>query len=63
MNDQKRLAVRITGIVDILFITVLILRGWSWFGTIVLVEAVMWIVRLIWISPVLLMFILRRLLH
>ena len=63
MNDQKRLAVRITGIIDILLITFLILRGWSWFGTVILVEAVMWIVRLIWISPILLMFILRRLLH
>ena len=63
MNDQKRLIVRLTGVVDIVLITVLIITGWGWFGALLLVEAVMWLVRLVWISPLLLRFILRRLLH
>lgn len=63
MNDQKRLIVRLTGVVDIALIAVLMLRGWGWFGALLVVEAVMWLVRLVWISPILLRFILRRLLH
>lgn len=52
-----------TGIIDVLFISFLILSGRSWFGAVLLVELVMWMLRLIWISPILLRFILRRLLH
>ncbi len=63
MIDQRRLAVWITGIVDIALIVVLMLAGWGWLGALLLVEAVMWLVRLVWLNPVLLRFILLRLLH
>ena len=63
MNDQKGRIVRLTGVVDIALIAVLIIRGRGWLGSVILVEAAMWLVRLVWISPILLRFILRRLLH
>ena len=46
---------------DIVLFLLLLLTGTGWFGAIVLVEAVMWLVRLIWLSPLMLRFILKRL--
>lgn len=63
MNDQKRLIVRLTGAVDLSLVIVLILRGTNWLGALLIVEVLMWMVRLVWISPILLRFIFRRLLH
>ncbi len=52
-----------TFILDILLILLLTVSGWNVFASIFLVEILMWLVRLIWISPPLLLFILRRLGH
>jgi peptide/nickel transport system permease protein len=59
----KKLLTRISFGVDILLIGLLLTAGWHWLASLAAVEAVMWMVRLIWISPGMLRFILRRLLH
>jgi len=63
MNKNKDLYIRLSFVADILLIVFLILTGTSWFLSIVVVEAVMWLIRLYWISRVLLLFIGKRLLH
>ena len=63
MNKNKDFYIRLSFLADLLLIVFLILSGTSWFLSIVMVEAVMWLVRLYWISRVLLLFIGKRLLH
>jgi peptide/nickel transport system permease protein len=50
-------------IIDIILFLLFLLPGWHWFFSIFITEILMWMLRLIWISPDLLKFILRRLLH
>jgi peptide/nickel transport system permease protein len=55
---------RFTFVLDVIFIVLLTVVGeMGWFGALVLVELVMWLVRLIWLSPMMLRFIVRRLIH
>ncbi len=55
---------RLTFVIDVVFFVLLILPAhMGWFGAAVLSEFVMWLVRLVWLSPMMLRFILRRLLH
>ena len=55
---------RYTFALDAVFLALLIgLAGVGWFFALVLVEFAMWLVRLIWLSPAMLRFILRRLVH
>ncbi len=63
MKQLKNLDWRFTFILDVLALTLLIVAGWGVFSAVLLTEAVMWLLRLAWISPMLLKFILRRLLH
>ncbi len=37
--------------------------GWGWLLALFMAEVVMWLVRLIWLSPALLRFVVRRLIH
>lgn len=48
---------------DLVLYAVLLLTGSGWFGALLFTELVSWIFRLVWFSPALLSFILRRLLH
>ncbi len=48
---------------DITFLILLIVSGMGWFLALIVVEAVMWLVRFIWISPMMLRFILKRLMQ
>jgi peptide/nickel transport system permease protein len=41
----------------------LLLGGWHWFPAVIAAEGLMWMVRLSWLSPLMLRFILMRLLH
>ncbi len=63
MKKNKDLYIKLTFLADLLFITFLIFNGTNWLLSIVMIEALMWLVRLVWISKVLLLFILKRLLH
>lgn len=54
---------KFTFILDAVILTVLLLAGVGWFGALLLTEIIMWLVRLVWISPMMLRFIGRRLLH
>lgn len=54
---------RWTLIADILLILSLVFTSNATVFLIILVEAILWLVRLIWISPLLLRFIIRRLIH
>jgi len=60
---NRQVSYFLTFVLDITFIIFLTLSGWHIVPTVFLVETVMWIVRLIWLSPPLLFFILRRLGH
>ena len=60
----QRLDWRLTFVVDGIFLAVLIaFAGIAWFGALILTELVMWLVRLLWLSPMMLRFIVRRLIH
>lgn len=48
---------------DILFFLFLLFNKWHWLPAVLVAEILGWMVRLIWISPLLLRFIFRRLLH
>ncbi len=61
MNPLKQFNWRFTLPVDLVLIVVLVSRGSGVFFSIVVVEALMWMVRLLWISPSMLMYIIRRL--
>lgn len=63
MKYTKKNLIRFTYALDLLLFLLLILSKRNWLLSILLTEAVCWMIRLIWISPVLLRFILRRLLH
>ena len=55
---------RYTFVLDVAVLALLIFAaGTGWFLALVLTEVIMWLVRLIWLSPAMLRFILRRLVH
>jgi peptide/nickel transport system permease protein len=55
---------RFTFVLDVAIFALLVwTAGVGWFFALVLTEFAMWLVRLIWISPAMLRFILRRLVH
>lgn len=61
MNGLKRLNWRYTFVVDVILLVLLPLQGTGIFLTVVGVEVLMWMVRLLWLSPSMLFYILRRL--
>jgi peptide/nickel transport system permease protein len=63
MEILNRIDWRLTFILDVLFAGLLITTGTPWFAAILLTEMLFWLLRLIWISPAMLRFILHRLLH
>lgn len=70
MSQLKRLNWRLTFVLDIILIAFAVITdlvtgktGGTIAFHIVIVELIMWLFRLVWISPALLRFILRRLLH
>lgn len=60
MAFLRRINWRYTFVLDIGLAALLISGGVAWLFALILTEAAMWMVRLIWISPMLLRFILRR---
>jgi peptide/nickel transport system permease protein len=60
---KRRLIVRVSFVLDIGLYASMLLFRWHWFPSLILTEAVMWMVRLVWISPAMLRFVLRRMLH
>jgi peptide/nickel transport system permease protein len=54
---------RYTFVLDAIALVLLIVSGMGWFGALVLTELVFWMVRLLWLSPMMLRFIIRRLIH
>ncbi len=63
MEARKKPLMAISAIGDISLFLLFFLSGWHWFLSLVVAEALMWMLRLIWLSPPMLLFILRRLLH
>jgi peptide/nickel transport system permease protein len=64
MLDRKRLLTILSFAVDIAFFLILLLAAkWSWFIALVVVEAAMWLIRLTWMNPPMLRFIVRRVIH
>ena len=64
MLDRKRLLTISSFAIDIgLFLILLLAAGWGWFIALVVVEAAMWLIRLIWMNPPMLRFIIRRIIH
>ncbi len=64
MRLTDRIDWRLTFALDAVLYLVLVLAGGvGWFFAIIFTELIMWTVRLVWISPMMLRFILRRLLH
>ena len=54
---------RLTFILDVLFFVLLLVSGQPWLGSVFIVEVPMWLLRLAWLSPMMLRFIIRRLIH
>jgi len=64
MTLTKRVDWRLTFILDVaVFAFLLFTTTWGWFGALFVTEILMWTTRLIWLSPMMLRFILRRLVH
>jgi len=64
MPDRKRLLTVASFGADIaVFLTLLLAAGWGWFIALLVTEVLFWLIRLIWISPPLLRFIIRRIIH
>jgi peptide/nickel transport system permease protein len=63
MKTFKDFNWRFTFVIDIVLFVILLLTGRSIFLSLLITEAILWLVRLIWISPMMLRFILRRFLH
>lgn len=62
-NLLKRFDWRLTFVGDAVLFAVFLISGTNWFLALVLTEALFWMVRLVWLSPMMLRFILRRLMH
>lgn len=54
---------RFTFVLDILFIVWQVMSGTGFFAAIFISQVLFWLLRLVWLGPMLLKFILRRLLH
>lgn len=64
MKLTDRIDWRLTFVLDAAFFVLLVTLGdVGWFLAAVLTEILFWVVRLVWLSPMMLRFILRRLLH
>ncbi|MFW6313348.1 MAG: ABC transporter permease [Spirochaetota bacterium] len=63
MSIARRVDWRLTFILDVLLYVLLVVSGQSWLGSVFIVEAPMWLLRLAWLSPMMLRFIVRRLIH
>jgi peptide/nickel transport system permease protein len=63
MKLNRDFNIRVPFVADVILILFFILTGTNWFLSLIMVEAFMWLVRLYWISGVLLLFIAKRLLH
>jgi peptide/nickel transport system permease protein len=64
MLDRKRLLTLSSFAIDIgLFLVLLLAANWGWFIALLLVEVAMWLIRLIWMNPPMLRFIIRRVIH
>jgi len=63
MSIARHVDWRLTFILDVLFYVLLVVSGQSWLGSIFIVEVPMWLIRLAWLSPMMLRFIVRRLIH
>ncbi len=61
--QNNTLATRVSYGGDLLIFLLLLFGGWHWFPSILIAEVIMWMVRLSWLSPLMLRFILMRLLH
>ncbi|MFP4113640.1 MAG: ABC transporter permease [Spirochaetota bacterium] len=62
MKLTQRIDRRLTFVVDVaVFVLLLAATGLGWFASLLIAEGVSWLVRLVWLSPALLQFILRRL--
>lgn len=60
----QRLDWRLTFALDAVFVALLVVAaGVGWVASLFLTEFVMWLVRLLWLSPMMLRFIVRRLIH
>lgn len=63
-NMIRKFHWKMTFILDVLLWALLVFVGsWGWFVSIFAAEVLMWLMRLIWISPMMLRFIIRRLIH
>jgi peptide/nickel transport system permease protein len=64
MLDRKRLFTIASFGADIaLFLVLLLAAGWGWFIALLITELLFWLIRLIWVNPPLLRFIIRRIIH
>jgi len=63
MSIARHIDWRLTFILDVLFYVLLVMNGQSWLGSVFIVEVPMWLLRLAWLSPMMLRFIVRRLIH
>ena len=64
MRFALRLDWRFTFVADfVVFLLLTLVAGMGWFGALLLTEAVFWMIRLLWLSPLMLRFIVRRLIH
>ena len=59
----QRINWRLTFLLDAAFYALLLLSGMAWLGALFLVQVPMWLLRLLWLSPMMLRFIIRRLVH
>ncbi len=60
VSRKTRPVIYISYGVDVILFVLLVAGGVGWFLALALVEAAMWLVRLIWLSPLMLRFILKR---
>lgn len=64
MKPTERIDWRLTFVLDAaIFVVLTFVASVGWFGSLVLTELVGWLLRLIWLSPMMLRFIIRRLIH
>ncbi len=64
LRFTQRVDWRLTFVLDVpVYLLFTVVWGAGWVGGLFLTEAVMWMARLLWLSPMMLRFIVRRLIH
>lgn len=63
MLGLRKILYYCTFLFDILLFLLFLFMGWMWLWSFIVTQIIMWMIRLIWINPPLLRFIIQRIIH